>query len=68
VELELQVTKESLKNSQIEVDTYRSQLESVNLQLQGIKNKQTVDDKVGRLLTENKAADREIERGAKADR
>ena len=55
VELELQVTKESLKNSQIEVDTYRGQLESVNLQLQAVKNKQTVDDKVGRLLSENKA-------------
>lgn len=55
VEQELQVTKESWKNAQIEVDTYRGQLESVNSQLQAIKNKQSVDDKVGRLLTENKA-------------
>ena len=55
VELELQVTKENLKNSQIEVQTYRTQLESVNSQLMAIKNKQSVDDKVGRLLTENKA-------------
>jgi tetratricopeptide (TPR) repeat protein len=66
VELELQVTKESLKNSQIEVDTYRGQLESVNLQLQAIKNKQTVDDKVGRLLTENKALTEKLNQAQKS--
>jgi Flp pilus assembly protein TadD len=55
VEIELEVTKENLKNSRIEVDTYRTQLDSVNLQLQALKNKQSVDDKMGRLLAENKA-------------
>jgi tetratricopeptide (TPR) repeat protein len=65
VEVELQVTKESLKNSQIEVDTYRGQLESVNLQLQAIKNKQTVDDKVGRLLSENKALTEKLNQAEK---
>jgi tetratricopeptide (TPR) repeat protein len=54
VETELQVTKESLRNSQLQVDTYRGQLESINAQLQASKNKQSVDDKVGKLLTENK--------------
>jgi len=54
VELELKITKESLKNSQNEVDAYRGQLQTVNSQLQAIKNKQSVDDKVGRLLAENK--------------
>jgi|GEM_PF-564859 len=54
VELELKITKESLKNSQNEVDAYRGQLQTVNAQLQAVKNKQSVDDKVGRLLAENK--------------
>ena len=55
VETELAITKDELKNSKIEVDTYRTQLDSVNSQLQALKNKQSVDDKMGRLLAENKA-------------
>ena len=66
VELELQVTKENLHSSQLQVETYRTQLDSVNTQLQALKNKQSVDDKVGRLLTENKALTEKLTQAQKS--
>jgi Flp pilus assembly protein TadD len=54
VEQELQDTKAKLQNSQIEATTLRSQLDSVNQQLGALKNQQSEDSQVGRLLTENK--------------
>lgn len=54
VEDELRVTKDNLKDSQIQVDTYRTQLETVNAQLAAVKNGQSVDDRMGKLLSENK--------------
>jgi tetratricopeptide (TPR) repeat protein len=55
VELKLQQTEASLSDSQAQVETYRDRLDTVNQELQALKNKSSVDDKVGRLLTENKA-------------
>lgn len=54
VEEELRVTKENLKDSQVQVETYRSQLETVNQQLAALKSQQSVDDRMGKLLSENK--------------
>ncbi len=54
VEQELQDTKAKLQNSQIEASTLRSQLDSVNQQLADLKNGQSEDEKMGKLLTQNK--------------
>ncbi len=54
VEDELRLTKDNLKDSQIQVDTYRTQLETVNAQLAAVKSGQSVDDRMGKLLSENK--------------
>ena len=55
VKTELQITKEALKDSQAQLETYRSQLETVNAQLAAVKNQQSVDDRMGKLLNDNKA-------------
>ena len=67
---ELQITKTHLKDAQDQLETYRTQLTAVNEQLATLKAQQTqsVDDQMGKLLTENKslstklaAAQKEIE-------
>jgi Tfp pilus assembly protein PilF len=55
VKEELRITKENLKDSQAQLETYRVQLETVNQQLAAVKNQQSVDDRMGKLLSENKA-------------
>jgi Flp pilus assembly protein TadD len=52
---ELQITKMNLKNSEQMVDTYRTQLKTVNEQLAATKNQQSVDTRMGTLLSDNKA-------------
>ena len=54
VETALQSTQDNLKYTQAQVDTYRAQLETVNSQLKAIKSKQSVNDRLGKLLDENK--------------
>ena len=54
VKRELADTKEKLKNSLIETQTYRDQLAAVNQQLDTLKSQQSVDDRVGKLLSDNK--------------
>jgi len=68
VKEELQITKDRLKNSQVQLETYRTQLETVNQQLAAVKNQQSVDERMGKVLSENKAltdklaaAEKEIE-------
>ena len=67
---ELQITKTHLKDAQDQLETYRTQLTAVNEQLATLKaqQSQSVDDQMGKLLTENKslstklaAAQKEIE-------
>jgi len=55
VKEELRITKANLADSQTQLETYRTQLETVNQQLADLKNKQTVDDRMGKLLSENKS-------------
>jgi tetratricopeptide (TPR) repeat protein len=55
VKRELADTKEKLKNSLIATQTYRDQLAAVNQQLDALKTQQSVDDRVGKLLSDNKA-------------
>lgn len=55
VKTELQITKDRLKDSQAQLETYRAQLETVNQQLAALKNQQSVDDRMGKVLSENKA-------------
>jgi tetratricopeptide (TPR) repeat protein len=55
VKQELQITKQSLRDSQEQLETYRTQLETVNAQLAALKNQQSVDDRMGKLLSDNKA-------------
>jgi len=52
---ELRITKENLKDSQAQLETYRTQLETVNAQLAALKSQQSVDDRMGKLLSDNKA-------------
>lgn len=54
VEAQLRLTQDNLRASQTQVDAYQARLESVNLQLQALTSKASADDKVGRLVTENK--------------
>ncbi len=55
VEAQLRVTTDSLHDSQTQLDVYRARVETLNQQLQAVTNKQSTDDRAGRLLTENKA-------------
>ena len=55
VKQELADTKEKLKNSLIETQTYRDQLATVNQQLDALKSQGSVDSQVGKLLSDNKA-------------
>ena len=55
VKEELRITREHLKESQAQLETYRMQLATVNEQLDTLKKAQTVDDRMGKLLAENKA-------------
>ncbi len=54
VEQELADTKEKLRNSQIEAQSYKAQLDTVNQQLAALKAQQSPDDRLGKLLAENK--------------
>jgi Flp pilus assembly protein TadD len=51
---ELQITKANLADSQAQLETYRTQLEAVNGQLAALKAQPSVDDKMAKLLNENK--------------
>ncbi|MCE0523271.1 MAG: tetratricopeptide repeat protein [Methylacidiphilales bacterium] len=55
VKQELAITKQNLKDSQAQLETYRVQLDTVNTQLAALKNQQTVDDRMGKLMSDNKA-------------
>ena len=55
VKEELRITKENLKDSQLQLETYRAQLATVNQQLVALKNQQSMDDRMGKLLSDNKA-------------
>jgi Flp pilus assembly protein TadD len=55
VKQELEITKQNLRDSQAQLETYRTQLETVNAQLAAVKNQQSVDDRMGKLLSDNKA-------------
>ncbi len=68
VKEELQITKQKLSESQAQLETYRTQLETVNAQLAALKNQQSVDDRMGKLMSDNKelndklaAAQKELE-------
>jgi len=51
---ELKITREKLTASEAQNETYRTQLETVNQQLAALKSQQTVDDRMGKLLSDNK--------------
>jgi Flp pilus assembly protein TadD len=55
VKEELKITKDKLRDSQAMVETYRVQLETVNKQLAAVQNEQSVNQSMGKLLSENKA-------------
>jgi len=50
----LQITKANLADSQAQLETYRTQLETVNGQLAALKAQPSVDDRMAKLLNENK--------------
>ena len=62
LKLQLQAVKDELTRSRSKswriprrnVETYRTQLEAVNQQLAALKGQQSGDEKMGKLLTENK--------------
>jgi Flp pilus assembly protein TadD len=54
VKAELSLTKQKLQDSEAQNETYRAQLQTVNEQLAALKGQQSVDDRMGRLLAENK--------------
>jgi len=54
VKEELRITKANLADSQAQLETYRTQLETVNQQLAALKSQQSVDDRMGKLLSDNK--------------
>jgi tetratricopeptide (TPR) repeat protein len=54
VQDELRLTKEKLADSLAQLETYRTQLETVNQQLAAVKSQQSEDDKMGKLLSDNK--------------
>ena len=51
---ELTLTKAKLAESVAQNETYRVQLKTVNEQLAALKGQQSVDDRMGKLLAENK--------------
>jgi Tfp pilus assembly protein PilF len=51
---ELQITKANLADSQAQLETYRTQLQAVNGQLAALKAQPSVDDRMAKLLNENK--------------
>ncbi len=55
VQDELRITKEKLQDTQVQLETYRTQLETVNAKLADLKSQGTVDDKMAKLLGDNKA-------------
>jgi tetratricopeptide (TPR) repeat protein len=52
---ELGVTKQKLAEALSQVDSYRVQLEAVNAQLRDAKQAASADERMGQLMTENKA-------------
>src|SRR6202044_3270382 len=52
---ELRITKANLADSEAQLETYRVQLKSVNAQLAALQSQQSVDDRMGKLLSDNKA-------------
>ena len=55
VKEDLRITKEKLQDSQAQLETYRTQLETVNAQLAALKSQPTSDEKMAKLLGDNKA-------------
>ena len=55
VKEDLRITKEQLQDSQAQLETYRTQLVTVNAKLAELKSQPTNDDKMARLLGDNKA-------------
>ena len=55
VKEELRITKANLVESQTQLETYKVQLQTVNTQLEALKNQQSVDDRMAKLLSDNKA-------------
>ena len=55
VKEELRITKANLADSQAQLETYRTQLVAVNQQLATLKSQQSVDGRMNKLLSENKA-------------
>ena len=51
---ELTLTKNKLADSEAQNETYRAQLKTVNEQLVALKGQQSVDDRMGKLLADNK--------------
>ncbi len=54
MEEELRHPRKNLRDSQVQLETYRTQLETVNQQLAALKGQQSVDDRMGKLLADNK--------------
>jgi Flp pilus assembly protein TadD len=54
VKAELDLTKQKLAASEAQNETYRLQLQTVNEQLAALKGQQSVDDRMGKLLAQNK--------------
>ena len=54
VKAELNVTKQNLQQSSSQSDAYRTQLEAVNQQLAALKGQQTSDQKISKLISQNK--------------
>ncbi len=51
---ELQINKEKLAQSSALSETYRAQVEALSQQLKAVNSQETADDKMGRLLNQNK--------------
>jgi tetratricopeptide (TPR) repeat protein len=54
VKQELDIYKERLTQSEAQNETYKVQLQTVNEQLAALKGQQSVDDRMGKLLADNK--------------
>jgi tetratricopeptide (TPR) repeat protein len=50
---DLRITKDRLAQSESQKELYRTQLEAVNQQLAALKNQQSVDERMGKLLNQN---------------
>jgi tetratricopeptide (TPR) repeat protein len=51
---ELELMKQKYAASETQNETYRAQLQTLNQQLEALKGQQSVDDKMGKLLAQNK--------------